>query len=152
AEDDPTASVAARLLAEGVASVVAMSHSVLVETARRFVKAFYDELAHGARVSQAMLTGQRALFDDSYLGKIMGAGELRLQDWFVPVLYQGEHDPQLFTALPSQEVRQLRERQDKLSLGALPAPPPHTFRGRSRALLALERLLHTQPYAVVSGP
>src|SRR5262245_18607956 len=105
-----------------------------------------------ARVSQAMLTGQRALFDDTYRGKIMGAGELRLQDWFVPVLYQGEHDPQLFTALPSQEVRQLRERQDKLSLGALPAPPPHTFRGRSRALLALERLLHTQPYAVVSGP
>jgi hypothetical protein len=37
AEDDPTASVAGRLLACGVTSVVAMSHSVLVETARRFV-------------------------------------------------------------------------------------------------------------------
>jgi hypothetical protein len=35
-EEDPTASVAARLLAEGVTAVVAMSHSVLVETARRF--------------------------------------------------------------------------------------------------------------------
>jgi tetratricopeptide (TPR) repeat protein len=152
AEDDPTASVAARLLAEGVVSVVAMSHSVLVETARRFVQAFYGELARGARVGQAMLTGQRALFGDTYRGKIMGAGELRLQDWFVPVLYQEEHDPQLFTALPSQEVRQLQARQDKLSLGALPAPPPHGFQGRSRALLALERLLHAQPYAVVSGP
>lgn len=34
---DPTASVAAKLLEEGVGSVVAMSHTVLVETARRFV-------------------------------------------------------------------------------------------------------------------
>src|SRR5439155_148008 len=46
-EDDPTASVAAKLLEEGVASVVAMSHSVLVETAQRFVQAFYAELARG---------------------------------------------------------------------------------------------------------
>src|SRR5262249_16596368 len=30
--------------------------------------------------------------------------------------------------------------------------PTHSFRGSSRALLGLERLLHTQPYAVVSGP
>ncbi|MEE8292718.1 MAG: CHAT domain-containing protein, partial [Candidatus Tectomicrobia bacterium] len=54
-EDDPTASVAAKLLEEGVTSVVAMSHSVLVETARRFVQAFYEGLAQGARVGQAML-------------------------------------------------------------------------------------------------
>ncbi len=70
----------------------------------------------------------------------------------MPGLYQEEHDPQLFTVLPSQEARRLQERQDQLSLGALPNPPPHTFRGRSRTLLALERLLYTQPYAVVSGP
>ena len=37
-----------RLLEEGVTSVVAMSHSVLVETARRFVQAFYRSLAEGA--------------------------------------------------------------------------------------------------------
>ncbi len=44
AEEDPTASVAAKLLAEGVSSVAAMSHSVLIETARRFVQVFYSEL------------------------------------------------------------------------------------------------------------
>ena len=38
-------SVASELLKVGVASVVAMSHSVLVETARRFVEAFYAALA-----------------------------------------------------------------------------------------------------------
>src|SRR6185295_5579376 len=80
AEVDPTASVAARLLEEGVTSVVAMSHSVLVETARRFVQAFYADLARGARVGKAMLAGQQALFADTWRGKILGAGDLRLQD------------------------------------------------------------------------
>ncbi|HBL29159.1 MAG TPA: hypothetical protein DD490_20200, partial [Acidobacteria bacterium] len=96
-EAAPTASVAAKLLDEGVTSVVAMSHSVLVETARRFVKAFYAELVQGARVGGAMLAGQRELFADARRGKILGAGELKLQDWFVPVLYQEEQDPQLLT-------------------------------------------------------
>ncbi len=53
-------SVASELLKVGVASVVAMSHSVLVETARRFVESFYDALAAGQRVGDAMLAGQRA--------------------------------------------------------------------------------------------
>ncbi len=37
-EENPTSSVAGRLLEEGVTSVIAMSHSVLVETASRFVE------------------------------------------------------------------------------------------------------------------
>ena len=151
-EEDPTASVAARLLDEGVTSVVAMSHSVLVETARRFVQAFYAELARGAPVGKAMLAGQLTLSGDTYRGAVMGAGELHLHDWFVPVLYQEERDPQLITTLPPQTVQRLQARQRRLSLGDLPEPPPHTFIGRSRELLALERLLHAEPYAVVRGP
>ncbi|MBI3246550.1 MAG: tetratricopeptide repeat protein [Deltaproteobacteria bacterium] len=151
AENDPTASVAARLLEVGVTSVVAMSHSVLVETARRFVAAFYQALADGARVGQAMLAGQRALYGDSARGQIMGAGELRLQDWFVPVLYQEEHDPQLFTARLPEAAQHTQADGRQRSFGSLPPSPPHKFHGRSRALLALERLLHAHPYAVVSG-
>lgn len=127
-EEDPTASVAAKLLNEGVTSVIAMTHSVLVETAHRFVTAFYRELAQDKRV---------------------GAGELHLQDWFVPVLYQEEQDPQLITRRPPQEVRQLQVKQRQLSLGRLPKPPTHHFLGRGRELLKLRRLLHDQPYAVV---
>ena len=58
-ENDPRASVAASLVEKGVGSVVAMSHSVLVETARRFVEAFYRSLAEGKRVGDAMLAGHR---------------------------------------------------------------------------------------------
>ena len=150
-EADPTASVAARLLEEGVTSVVAMSHTVLVETARRFVRIFYHGLAQGKRVGAAMLSGQQALYSDSYRGRMLGAGELRLQDWFVPVLYQEEQDPQLVVKLQPEQVRQLEDIKRRLSLGALPAPPEHEFIGRSRELLALERLLHTEPWAVIRG-
>jgi tetratricopeptide (TPR) repeat protein len=150
-ETDPTASVAARLLEEGVASVVAMSHTILVETARRFVRVFYRELAQGKRVGAAMLAGQQALYSDNYRGRMLGAGELRLQDWFVPVLYQEEQDSQLVIKLPADQVRQLGDVKRRLSLGALPAPPEHEFIGRSRELLALERLLHTEPWAAIRG-
>ncbi len=150
-EEDPTASVAAKLLEEGVTSVVAMSHSILVETAHRFVKAFYQEMVEGKRVGAAMLAGQRELHRDTHRGKMMGAGELNLQDWFVPVLYQEEQDPQLINRLQPKEVQQLQTKQRRLSLGNLPDPPPHEFQGRSRELLALERLLHEEPYAVLRG-
>ena len=154
ADADPTASVAARLLTEGVTSVVAMSHSVLVETARRFVTAFYRELAAGARVGKAMLAGQQALHADDFRLRIAGAGELRLQDWFVPVLYQEEHDLQLITKLPRRDVIEVEAAARKYRLGEVPEPPPHTFIGRSRELLTLERMLSqasAPPYAVIRG-
>jgi tetratricopeptide (TPR) repeat protein len=151
AAEDPKASVAARLLEEGVGSVVAMSHSVLVETARRFVEPFYRSLAEGKRVGDAMLAGQAALYDDPYRFKVMGAGSLELRDWFVPVLYQDEDDPQLFTVRPGEAAARLAAQRRTLQLGKLPEPPEHSFVGRSRMLLYLERLLEVENYAVIRG-
>lgn len=151
ADRDPQASVAAKLLEEGVGSVVAMSHTVLVETAKRFVEPFYGALAAGQRVGDAMLAAQAALYGDPYRGKIMGAGALLLQDWFVPVLFQEALDPQLFGLRPGQAAGRLTSQERTRQLGRLPAPPAHSFVGRSRELLHLERLLHQQPYAVIRG-
>ncbi len=144
-------SVASELLKVGVASVVAMSHSVLVETSRRFVEAFYHALAAGKRVGDAMLEGQRKLKDDSFRGRIFGAGELRLDDWFVPVLFQEKDDPQLFKNTPGKQT--VADFQTALAarLGELPREPETSFVGRSRELLALQRLLRTERYAVVRG-
>ncbi|NMF83850.1 tetratricopeptide repeat protein, partial [Nodosilinea sp. P-1105] len=149
--DDPMASVAAKLLEEGVGSVVAMSHSVLVETARRFVEPFYRTLAEGKRVGDAMMAGQATLYGDPYRFKIMGAGILELQDWFVPVLYQDEADPQLFTVTVGEAAARLARERRQTQLGQLPPEPEHHFVGRSRQLLHLERLLQQEPYAVVRG-
>jgi tetratricopeptide (TPR) repeat protein len=145
-------SVASELLQKGVASVVAMSHSVLVETARRFVASFYAELAKGQRVGQAMLAGQRALHSDPSRGQRYGIGELTLADWFVPVLYQEKDDSQLFTATPAPQTKEDLRSRLRARLGAVPPEPVDTgFVGRSRDLLALERLLRQERWAVVRG-
>lgn len=144
-------STASELLKIGVASVVAMSHSVLIETARRFVEAFYQALAEGKRVGDAMLAGQRQLKDDTFRGRIFGAGELRLEDWFVPVLYQEKDDPQLFTTTPGKQTQEDFKTALATRLGELPPAPETGFIGRSRELLALQRLLRHERYAVVHG-
>ena len=144
-------SVAAELLKVGVASVVAMSHSVLVETARRFVEAFYDALARGARVGDAMLEGQRKLHLDRSRGRIFGVGELKLHDWFVPVLFQEKDDPQLFRTAPQKQTQADFKASLKARLGELPETSATGFIGRSRELLALQRLLRHEGYAVVRG-
>jgi tetratricopeptide (TPR) repeat protein len=147
-------SVASELLNVGVASVVAMSHSVLVETARRFVAAFYHELAAGKRVGDAMLAGQRTLKDDTTRGRVFGARELQLEDWFVPVLFQEKDDPQLFKTTHTKQTREDFQTALAARLGGLPPIPETGFIGRSRELLALQRLLGPEGggrYAVVRG-
>ena len=147
---DPTASVAGELLQAGVASVAAMSHSVLVETAKRFVGEFYGELIQGRRVGQAMLKGQQELKNDTFRGKAF-TGDLHLEDWFVPVLFQEDQDPHLIREIPAEEVTALMEKRREVSIGELPKPPDHEFIGRSRELLAAERLLERERYVVLRG-
>ncbi len=149
--EDASESVASELLQRGVASVIAMSHSVLVETAARFVQAFYSNLAEGGRVGDAMLAGQRKLKDDTIRGRTFGVGELRLEDWFVPVLFQEKHDPQLFRTTPAPQTQADVMAGLAARMGKLPPEPATGFIGRSRELLALERLLRRERYAVVRG-
>jgi tetratricopeptide (TPR) repeat protein len=143
--------VASELLKVGVASVVAMSHSVRVETARQFVETFYQALAAGKRVGDAMLAGQRRLKENTSRGRVFGATDLRLEDWFVPVLFQEKDDLQLFTKAPARQAVEDFTADLAVRLGALPPVPEPKFIGRSRELLALQRLLRHERYAVVRG-
>jgi len=150
ADADPSASVAGKLLESGVASVAAMSHSVLVETTRRFVSKFYPELLSGKRVGQAMLAGQSALQKNTFRGKVF-TGDLNLQDWFVPVLFQEEQDPQLIREVPAAHVQAIFAKQQEMALGDVPDEPDYGFVGRSRELLKAERALENQRYVVLQG-
>jgi len=150
-ERDPTASVAGALLNEGAASVVAMSYTVLVETTRRFVEAFYKELAGGASIGEAMLAGHSELHSDPKRLKIFGAGQLELYDWFVPVLYQEKEDIALFKGMSSPISIKESKAKREASYGALPPEPDHRFTGRSRELLAMERLLEQKKYMAIGG-
>ncbi|MFO0758973.1 MAG: CHAT domain-containing protein [Byssovorax sp.] len=150
--ENPTASVAAELLRAGVASVVAMSHSVLVETARRFVRAFYGSLAEGDRIGTAMVRAQHALKDDRARGE-RNAKAFELSDWMVPVLFQEDADARLFPSgvdLRPAAVED-RKRKAKVMRGELPDPPGHGFVGRGKALLAIDRLLVNQRWVSLVG-
>jgi hypothetical protein len=57
------------------------------------------------------------------------------------VLFQEEQDAPLIRKLPSERIRALIARQRELSYGDVPSEPPHGFLGRSRELLAAERIL-----------
>lgn len=144
-------SVASEMLKTGVSSVVAMSHSVLVETSRRFVTAFYAALAQGARVGDAMLAGQSELHARPFRGRIFGEADLELRDWFVPVLFQDRADPQLFKESPTRQTAEDRRTRINGRLHATPLEPATGFIGRSRELLTLERVLQQQRYAVLRG-
>jgi tetratricopeptide (TPR) repeat protein len=99
-----------------------------------------------------MLAGQRALHSDPSRGQRYGIGELTLADWFVPVLYQEQDDPQLFTATPAPQTREDLRSLLRARLGEVPSEPVETgFVGRSIDLLALERLLRQERWAVVRG-
>ncbi|MEM6633262.1 MAG: tetratricopeptide repeat protein, partial [Bacteroidota bacterium] len=69
----------------------------------------------------------------------------------VPVLFQEEQDPQLFAKLPSGQAQENLAERRKYSLGALPDTPEHSFVGRSRELLRLERTLYQESYVVIRG-
>lgn len=146
---DVTASVAGRLNGEGVPTVVAMSHSVLVETARRFFTVFYRELVSGARIGSAMLKAQQELRNDDFRIHVF-KHELRLQDWFVPVLFQ-DADPVLVEAPPPEVLQNAFAEERRLALGGVPESPDHCFVGRSRELLLAERYLELEPYIVLRG-
>jgi tetratricopeptide (TPR) repeat protein len=150
----PASSVAAALLEQGAASVIAMTHSVLVETATRFVEQFYKAIAQGASVGKAVLDARLSLALDTQRGKTFGSGNLELHDWFVPVLYQDEDDPQLFTRVPPEQEAYHIKKKQALSFGNLitwAERRNHRFVGRSRELLALERLLVKENYAAILG-
>jgi hypothetical protein len=101
--DDPLGSVAARLTHAGLPSVLAMTHTVLVPTTRALFGHFYSELARGHAVGTALDNARRALYLDPVRGvrpRGMGHITLRLQDWFVPALYQAGRDTALLTEAP----------------------------------------------------
>jgi tetratricopeptide (TPR) repeat protein len=150
ADQEVRASVAARLLQAGVGSVLAMTHAVLVETARRFTDRFYQALAAGERIGSAMVAAEHHLRDDPTRGKAGGHGALTLQDWFVPVLFQEEEgDLQLLTAGAAAPEDLAAERQ--VREGELPPPPAHGFVGRARELLAVSRRLRDDRVLAVLG-
>jgi len=137
--DDALGSVAARLTQAGIPSVLAMQYSVLAVTARQLFGKFYGFLLRGQGVGEALENARR----DLYLNKERGERPrgkdrvvLKVQDWFLPALYQVGNDGALFQAIaPSQPPLESGEKKSS----NLREVQEAGFWGRSRELWTIEK-------------
>jgi len=134
--EDAMGSVAARLTHAGIPTVLAMTHSVLVETMRQLFAAFYQNLIDNQGMGEALDNARRQLYLSPERGQRQrGAGRitLELQDWFVPVLYQAGQDMPLLRDVAAQNVPQTE------NFSNLPPLQEAGFFGRSKELWDIER-------------
>jgi tetratricopeptide (TPR) repeat protein len=108
-------SVAPRLIQAGVGSVLSMGHAVHVEAARLLLDRFYRELTRGTTIGHAIAEARSALVNSPYrwLDPRPGGRNIKLQDWFLPHLYQRGLDEPL---LPRDAADQGPVRQFDLFL------------------------------------
>jgi tetratricopeptide (TPR) repeat protein len=75
--------------------VLAMSYSVLVKTAEMLFGAFYGNLVRGQGIGESLDNARRSLMQNPERGERSRGQErivMRLEDWFVPTLYQSGSD------------------------------------------------------------
>ncbi|OUL24069.1 hypothetical protein BV372_29320 [Nostoc sp. T09] len=135
--EDAMGSVAARLTHAGIPTVLAMTHSVLVTTAQQLFAKFYQGLVSGAGMGEALDNARRDLYLNQQRGERQRGEQrvqLKLQDWFLPALYQAAGDtPLLQPDLNNQESG------ESPKWGNLPDLQEAGFFGRSRELWQIER-------------
>jgi tetratricopeptide (TPR) repeat protein len=149
--------VAPALIEAGVGSVLAMSHAVHVEATRILLARFYERLAGGASIGQALEAGRAALMaqPDRWLTPSAGGKTVALQDWFLPNLYQGGADLVLVPggaeraprSATKPEARRAPAQGDEA--GAFPGNPMYGFFGRAWELHRLERRFLTERAVVL---
>ncbi len=141
--EDAFASVATALLRAGVRSVVAMGYSLYVSGAREFLPAFYRQLFTTGNVAEATRSGRQAM-----LAKPQRLGDIELQDWLVPVLYQQDPLTLKFAAQAQGPAQRAIERvPPEARVEASHAP--HGVIGRDSAVLELERASRRPPPALL---
>lgn len=135
--EDPLGNVAARLTHAGIPSVLAMTHSVLVETTRRLFAQFYKHLARGTGVGAALDNARQHLYLHPERGERQRGQQrvtLKLYDWFLPALYQAGGDGPLLTP-----ERQSEPESESAAFTNLPDAQEAGFFGRRRELWVIEQ-------------
>ncbi|BAY29101.1 TPR domain protein [Nostoc carneum NIES-2107] len=135
--EDAMGSVAARLTHAGIPTVLAMTYSVLVTTTNQLFAKFYQGLVSGAGMGEALDNARRDLYLNQQRGERQRGEnrvQLKLQDWFLPALYQAAGD----TPLLQQDLNN-QESGETPKWGNLPDLQEAGFFGRSRELWQIER-------------
>jgi CHAT domain len=138
ADKRPMGSVAARLTATGIPSVLAMTHSVLVHTTRDLFGEFYKQLARQKGIGEALDDARRYLANHPEKYEVQRGPKrvpLELYDWFVPALYQPGADGPLLT----EQASDTQPTEAGPTLSNLPEAPEAGFFGRPRELWDIEQ-------------
>ena len=147
-------SVGNQLLKAGCCGVVAMSYSVYVQTAVRFMARLYEALINGEELARAVSLARADLI--AHPQRISAVGDTNLQDWIVPVLFEGAS----VTPLPKRDgaaglqlnVDSLDDEQAKAGAEIdCPEPPVHGFVGRDNLVLDLERAFRKETIVLLEG-
>jgi len=96
--EEPMGTVAVQLTHAGVASVIAMTHSVHVNATRALFSAFYQHLTQSKGVGEALDNARSDLYQNPERIELQRGQEhvtLKLYDWFLPALYQAGEDTPL---------------------------------------------------------
>ncbi len=134
-------SVAARLTAAGLPAVLAMTHSVLAATTRALFGEMYKDLARHRGIGEALDNARRHLANHPEKFEVQRGpqrGWLRLQDWFVPALYESGADLPL---LQKSAVGAAEPAAAPAARSNLPRAPEAGFYGRRRELWQIETWL-----------
>lgn len=140
------------LLNTGARGVVAMAYSVFVKTAARFMAKVYEMLVNGMTLERAVSAGREILSKDNLHESPIG--QIPLQDWSVPVLFQSG-EVKLFKPSDRSIHLVLKDIEDEQArAGAeidLPEPPDFGFIGRDTLILDMERAFRNETIVLLKG-
>ncbi|TYQ30748.1 CHAT domain-containing protein [Pseudanabaena sp. UWO310] len=139
AGEEAIGSVAAGLTHAGIPTVLAMQYSVLTSTTEQMFGAFYEHLTGGQRFGEALENARRYLYAHRERGDRQRGRDrvtLRLQDWFLPALYQVGRDRALLEVVDPPQPS--LERGEKIG-GNISEVQKAGFWGRARELWQIER-------------
>ncbi|MBI5652655.1 MAG: CHAT domain-containing protein [Chloroflexi bacterium] len=157
--ETPVSNLAYELARAGVPFVVGMQFSVPEIVALRLSKFFYDFLAQGNSVAEALWHARVALARDEKLMRVPARNLTTDEEFFadlrafalgIPVLYSASSahpSTALRSAHPSTALRSAQDARGEIidphprAEYDTPIQPPQIFRGRSAELVALGRLL-----------
>ena len=165
-DEEALGSIAVRLTKTGIPSIIAMTYSVLINSTEKLLGEFYENLANGKAIAESLDNARRHLIRNPDRGERQRGQKritLKLQDWFLPALYQSGQDVPLLLSLASPPLnfggRSDVQTESELSgLGSntvqsppelgdlggktannLPKQPEAGFFGRSRELWKIDR-------------
>ncbi|MEH2272565.1 MAG: tetratricopeptide repeat protein [Nostoc sp.] len=151
--EEAFSSVAGQLVKLGAKGVVAMAYTIKAKGAEHFIGRLYGELVRGECIATAVAAGRKSMSIDKM--RPSPKGNLPLQDWLVPVLYQQEPYTPFVPKKTAPSFADLMAQTDNTPESSkavgLPDESAYGFIGRDYEILRLERAFRQNHLVLVQG-